>query len=522
MNNEEIELKLRLAPDQARKLQRSGVVRQLARDRARRQHLKSTYFDTPDMLLKRHGMALRIRREGRRAIQTLKAPKVDGDLRSALQELLEFETEVGGGKPDLSLIDHEGLRKFFKENRVAEELEPIFMTEFDRQARPLKLSESEIELAIDTGRILADGREQALCEAELELLAGRPAHVFELALMLLDKVPFRLETESKAARGYALIERGQEAIAVKAERPKLSKSMTLAQAFEATLRSGLAHLRANEAVVLEGANPNGVHQMRVAIRRLRALVTAFKRYLEPEFRSFLRRELRVMQQRLGPAREWDVFLTETVSPLTRRLPGEEALAWVREGADELRREADEGARQAILDPRYTVLLLRIELWLETGRHLIPAANSSKDPASTPVGDYATDLLRRRDRKLRKQGKAHRQLSDTELHKLRIRAKEARYAADFFGTLYSDKKLKRYISRLTEIQNCLGSLNDAVTGHRLLDQLHHRFQSDQNRSDRPLDNALGIVLGWQGARIEDDLKEFPKVWKKFAKTDPFWI
>ncbi len=105
--------------------------------------------------------------------------------------------------------------------------------------------------------------------------------------------------------------------------------------------------------------------------------------------------------------------------------------------------------------------------------------------------------------------------------MRIQAKKIRYAADFFGDLFQDKALGSYLDRLSDIQDTLGSLNDAVTGQRLLDQLHTRLSTRGADTRMEAANALGIVLGWQAARIEHDLTQFPKSWKRFGKTKRFW-
>ncbi len=522
MANEEIELKLSLRPEHVQRLQRSGLVRQLAKARSKRQHYVSTYFDTPNMLLRQHGMALRVRHDGQRHVQTLKAPKPETadagngaqDGNAGLQDLLEYETEIEGNQPELGAISDQDLQKFFRDQKVASNLEPVFTTDFDRRALPLSMSDSEIELAIDTGRIIAGTGETPLCEAELELLNGRPSRLFELAMMLLEKVPFRLEGRSKAQRGYALYQ-GQTTGPQKARRPELRRDDNLSTAFAKMFRAGLDHMRANELVVMRGDDPEGVHQMRVAIRRLRALVAAFRDHLHPDFRKLAADELKWMQQELGPARDWDVFIAETLDPLINRLPGDEGLPALREEARALRDGAYQKAAAAVGDKRYTGLLLRMELWLDAGDYL-PGKNH--DGA---VKDFAVAILEKRHKKVRKWGRDHDKLTEAQYHKLRIQVKKLRYAADFFGSLFPEKRLRPYLKRLSAMQDRLGSLNDAVTGQQLLDQLHRSLQRRDATRDGPAVATLGVVLGWQAACIERDLESFPGYWKKFTKTGRFW-
>jgi CHAD domain-containing protein len=209
----------------------------------------------------------------------------------------------------------------------------------------------------------------------------------------------------------------------------------------------------------------------------------------------------------------------------RRLPGEESLRHLRQDAEEMRAEAYGRARAAMLDRRYTDLLLRLELWLGAGEFMARDEKAKKsaggDPARVAVQRFATKVMEERHAKLRKLGSKHHKLSEARLHELRIQAKKVRYGADFFGDLFAQKPLKRYLKRLTGIQDTLGSLNDAVTGQRLLDQLHNRMVKQSADTVVEAANALGIVLGWQAARIEQDLARFPKCWDRLTTTKRFW-
>ena len=108
---------------------------------------------------------------------------------------------------------------------------------------------------------------------------------------------------------------------MRANRPPLSKKMTAREALRVCAGECLAQIRGNEAAVYDGADPEGVHQMRVAVRRLRALVSCFKPLLSAPAREDLSTELRWLQNSLGGARDWDVFVEETLTPLKARVPG---------------------------------------------------------------------------------------------------------------------------------------------------------------------------------------------------------
>ncbi len=515
--NDEIELKLSLAPEHLERLRRNPLLRSLAQGRAKRQELVSTYFDTPDFTLKSRGQALRIRKIGARRVQTLKTKR--NRARSGVSMAhshREFEADVEGEQPRFDLIDDDVLRAELEEPQLRDALTPVFTTQIDRRALALHLADSDIELALDFGEIRANGRCLPICEAELELKSGRPTRLYELALLLSDKIPFRIEQQTKAARGYELYG-DREAEPAFAARQDLSPELTAGEAFVNLARACLDHLRANEAAVFHGADPEGVHQMRVATRRLRALVSIFAPLLDGEVRALLQSELRWLQQVLGPARDWDVFTGETLAPLLRALPGELGLEELQDHCKRARAQAYEAAHRALAEPRYTRLLLRLALWLGDGGW------ASRDPDCAaalkgPVRDWSDLVLAQRAGKLAKLGRKQRKLSHARLHQVRIATKKLRYACEFFRGIYDAKALKAYIKWLVALQDTLGSLNDAVTGHRLLDEIEAGLSKAKRGA---VAKPVGLVMGWQAAQIDNDLGHFSKTWKSYRAAKPFW-
>ena len=537
---EEVELKLALSPHDLARLPASAMVRALATGEGTTKRLEATYYDTPSLTLRRHGIALRVRRDGNRLTQTLKAPlaftaaAANGDGKgpspsqingNGLQHLQEFEAELDSAEPDLARIDDGELQQLFRQESLADDLEPVFTTTFDRRTVPLEMADSAVELALDQGEIrVADDRAE-ICEAELELQTGRPSRLYELALMLARDVGFRLESRSKAARGYQLYA-AEPPTPYKAAKPVLEPGMTVAEGFKRQARSCLDQIRANEAAVLDGRDPEGVHQMRVGLRRLRALVTVYKSVFAQQPYGYLRTELRWLQQQLGPAREWDVFLEETLRPLRNRLPSEDSLEALAREAQGLRREGYERARTAVTEPRTAELLLRLELWLAEGGWRASAVPGQDDQGDTPVEPFARATLAKRAKKVTKLGRRHETLSEGELHRLRIQCKKLRYASEFFAGLFPKKATKSYLKGLEAIQDRLGAVNDAATGQRLLDELDRRLvrqaRTDGQTSGEALAaNATGIVLGWQAALMDRELKAFHATWGEFADQKPFW-
>ncbi len=509
----EIELKLAVPQEKVARLRRSPLLRSLARGRAASQRLKSVYFDTPDLKLQRHGLALRIREVGAKRIQTLKVPAPTA---AGLQSYREFEADLEADRPDLSLIGDEGLQDFFRTNAIAADLVPVFETEFDRRVVPLRMIDTDVELAVDVGEIKSGARRMALCEAELELQSGRPGRLFELALALHGTIPLTLEQRTKAARGYSLFV-DTVPTPVRARPVELDPSVRGRDAFVDIARNCIGQVRGNEICVDHGEDPEGVHQMRVGVRRLRSLVGAYRPYLAADVHAFLSGELRWLQQQLAPARDWDVFVTETVLPLRGRLPDDLALEALRRESEALRRSAYEQARGTLADPRYTELVLRLELLLDAGGWSAPDLGEGR-LLDRPAGEFAAELLQRRHKRLRKLGGKHGDLSESGLHKVRLLGKKLRYHGEFFRSLYPRKPTRRYLAALTEIQEPLGSLNDAVVTRHLLSELEQRLGEN---APALATRAVGIVIGWQAARIERDLGHFRAVWESFVEQKPFW-
>ncbi len=406
---DEYELKLELTPAQVTSLSRNPLLHSLTCDRAAAQRLFSTYFDTPARRLREREMALRVRRMGRRRVQTLKVP-ANGT--SGLQHFKEYECEIKGERPQLSSITEKHLRTFIDKEKLADSVAPVFVTDFARRRLRLALEETTIELALDRGEIRSGDRSMPICEAELELVSGRPSRIYELALALHESVPFRLESRTKARRGYDLATNVVPP-PVYGERPALASGISLRDAILTIARACRDHFRANEPAVLGGTNPEGIHQMRVGIRRLRALLQAVRRFLPTVRFELLSGELGWLQRELGPARDWDVFIAESLEPLAAGQPEDTGLAQLLADAGALRCTAYERARAAVRGPRYSRLVLQLNLWLSqddmpTNGPLLAARGSARPCADESAPATAKDVMAKQSSKRRRRGHGRRQ------------------------------------------------------------------------------------------------------------------
>lgn len=517
--SDEIELKLGLDPGQLNRFRRHGLLRSLAQGRARTHHLVTTYYDTPEQALRQKGAALRVRqRDGKGLLQTLKVPTNDTS-KGLVQHYEEHETEIESERPDISLIEDQTAADVFGDGSIASELQPVFTTDLRRRVLDVRLVDTDIEVALDVGEVRTDDRKMPICEAELELKSGKAARLFELALALQESIPVHLERRTKAARGYGLMS-GALPQPARAEKIALEPDSSVFEGFPVLAQSCIDHMIANEAAVMDGSNPEGVHQMRVGLRRLRALVAMFRPLLTEEVGGYLKEELRWLHGSLAPARDWDVFIDETLGRIAARQDGFPGLDATIRLAERARDEAYIQARTAVRSSRLTKLLLRLDVWLGNGDWADRSDPAKVRTLDGPLKEFAADALERRDRRMRKLGNRHAKLEEAGLHKLRLRSKNARYVADFFRSLYREKPARRYSAAVRDVQDHLGALNDAVVSRGLLDDLAARAERARI-SRHEIAQARALVTGWNAGRIDVGLDDLPRVWAVLADQKRFW-
>jgi inorganic triphosphatase YgiF len=502
----EAELKLSVRPEHAARIGRHPVVRKLKTGRASTKHMVGTYFDTPDLLLRRREMSLRVRAVDRRFIQTLKRMK---PAQGAILERDEWEADVAGESPDISKLEASAVRQIFAADGVAASLRPLFKTDVQRTVWRLRDADAEIELALDVGEIRdQNGGRVPVCEAELELKAGDARRLYDVALALNDRVDCTVSGLAKSERGYALY-RKEVMVPVKASRVALKRSTTVWQSFVAICRNCLAQLEANAPVAREGRDPEGIHQARVAIRRLRAAFKVFKPVLSEEKRVFFAKDLRWLQRQLGDARDLDVFLGEMLDPMRAHLPKDPALIALRGRVVKARAAAQVRAQKALESRRYGRLRLELERWFAE------PLGADADPAlSRSVRWFARRSIRKANDKMIAAGDDLAGLSEAKLHALRIRGKQVRYCVEFFASLFAEKGPRRHARLLARLQDCLGGLNDSAVANEVLTRLE--------RAGGPLDpRAKANVVGWFAARIHEERKNLDRIWARLSDVDAYW-
>lgn len=496
----ETELKLRIAPDQLARLKRHALLKahQVSRPATRRLH--NIYFDTPRLDLHKSGMALRLRHAGRQWLQTLKG---GGEVQAGLHLRNEWEAPVAGEAPDFDALEA-GSGKHLS-HAVRKKLQPVFVTDFSRNTRMLDFEGAQIELCMDSGEIRAGRSARPVSELELELKSGEPVQLFRLALALLDVVPLEVEHTSKAEYGYRLFTHAKPVV-TKAATPDLAKCPDAHGALQAMIWSCLFHLQANVPGTVHKLGDEYLHQVRVALRRLRVALGMAKTFRDDDELAALRNDVSALCVELGRPREWDVFTTQTLAPVRERMPEDAGLRAVLSASRKLREQHHAKVREALQSQDFQRLLLRFGVWMH-GRYW----HEPSSEAVSGLPQFANATLQRRSKQVKKLGKQLATADAGQLHALRISCKKLRYSAELFASLYAGGKVTRYLSALAPLQDTLGTLNDIAVARRLLDELESKERHEM----------LTLIRGWIEHDYASHIAELHIVWKKFAGQKAFW-
>lgn len=476
------------------------------------ERLISTYYDTPGSALKERGLTLRVRDQGGQFLQTVKeGDRASGDLLSRG----EWEDAVPESRPNPEAVQS-GSRL---PEGAAADLRPFFVTEVTRTIFAVEpVPGTTIEAAVDEGEIRAlagDGTEP-ISEIELELKGGDAAALYELAEKLLEAAPLRIETRSKSERGYRLVERGNAVPpAVHAAPVILDPDMTVEAALQKIGRSCLAQLLRNEPAVLS-AQPEGVHQMRVAVRRLRSAISSLKKILPQEEIRWVTEELRWLGGTLGPARNLDVFAAELVPAARAGLPDEPGWDGLAAALDRLRVAAYGQISEAVLSERYIAGMLRLLRWFETSGWRRHSLSDEPDPMTSSIAVVVPDVLDRRRRKVRQRGRRFGRLAPRERHKLRIAVKKLRYTVELFGGLFDNDDLERFVVRLKRFQGDLGYANDVRVAHEFVTEF---FAHVEPRS--PAAHAWVAVLEAHDQMLAGRERKLRRHRRRLNEAAPFW-
>ena len=294
------EIELKLLADRLADFNDAPIVATKARNKGTRKHLKSVYYDTPERTFWRNGLSLRVRQSGARFVQTVKTEFECNLLRRG-----EWEANVASIAPDLALA-LPFIPAKLRSDLGRHQLEAVFTADIHRHQRVIGLPSGTVEVAFDQGVLKSGDRSMPVSEIELELKDGSAGAIYELAERLAEHGPVRPSIRSKAAGGFDLAA-DTPPTARKPQKLRLDPSIPLDDAFATILRSCLHHLLDSLPAAEDGRNPEGIHQLRVSLRRLRSALDLMRSVGSLSKLESLRSEARSLAQNVSAARDWEHF-----------------------------------------------------------------------------------------------------------------------------------------------------------------------------------------------------------------------
>jgi inorganic triphosphatase YgiF len=418
-----------------------------------------------------------VRRCGTQFIQTLKLRDGQGPFGRG-----EWEWTISTESPELDRL---------AETPAAGKLdavEPVFVTDVERTVHTVRQDGTTIEVALDHGRVLAGDTAEVINELELELKDGDAAPMYRLAAALHASVPLVLSAASKADRGWRL-RTGHPREAEKQSEIHLPRDVPAAEAFRRIVDGVLAHLMANQPAAAAG-DIEGVHQMRIAIRRLRAALMLFQPRLEPHAEARFTETLRALGRIFGEARDWDVFCTEMLPAAEKNGVAKSWLDLLREPAELERAAAHADVVDEMQRPMLTATVLGLAEWVA--------------PMPGPLAEFAPELVKRLEHKVLRRGAHITRRKDDQLHALRKSLKKLRYSVEFLAPLLGRHDVKSYLRRCKALLKQLGALNDAVVAIKLAEQLGGDRQPE-------LAPAVAALAEWASDQQERARRKLPDDW-----------
>ena len=257
---------------------------------------------------------------------------------------------------------------------------------------------------------------------------------------------------------------GERRIQVRFDTPK-------EDVFAELLRFGLEQIRSGEREVLEAGDGEGLHRMRVALRRWRALTSMFRGELPDGTLEAERDSIRHLRDVLGGARDWDVLLTGRLHPAAGSgAVGRRWLDEVRILAEQERSGAWDRVRKFLRSSEYTRTMEAITAWSVGLRWREEMSSKALRRFRGPVGELGLAALSRGHKRLKRAGAKAVVAGDADWHRLRIAIKKQRYRLDAFRECLSTKETGRYSEALKRIQEELGALQDLATARTLFAEM----------------------------------------------------
>lgn len=302
---------------------------------------------------------------------------------------------------------------------------------------------------------------------------------------------------------------------VKARPPELTSGMTAIAAFKTIAATLLTQIQADRHGVIEGNDPEYLHQMRVAVRRLRAICAAYAKWLPDALLRPRIAELKWLARALGPARDADVFVSEIWPSLRAALNANPLLTELDAQWATRQRATAARMRRALAARRYQRFIRGFKRWLtdDTGR--ADASKQQRAALDDSARDFTCRVLERRDSKVRNHGHTLKRLDDAQLHALRIQIKKLRYVADSFGALFDTAALHDVLAHLSNLQDVLGAINDIKVAEQ------HLAAALARRHGYAVRELRVAFAAWRKSRTAVLRPNLCAAWREYRHAKKMW-
>ena len=492
----ETELKFQVPPEK-----RAALRRAVATATAQRTRLQAAYADTPDHRLAAAGLALRLRKEGRVWVQTLKGrgdgvmQRVEHELRLPAQRGLPLlDRSRHDGTPAGALLDAAlGLDGT---------LAPLYRTDIQRLHRRVRHAGAVIEIAYDVGRIVAGSQSLAVDEIEFELVSGPADALPALAARWVQRHGLWWDVRTKSERGFRLALGLHEVPAVKAAPVTWPARADQHSAWQAMLSAALGHALPNAAEIAAGSGRSEhLHQLRVALRRLRTALLLFADWGgQRDAALVLERQWGEVFAGLGARRDADV-IAGTLGP-----------QWAAAGvppSPESDAAPAQDARSIVCSTAFNLLLLQTLACAVVLSPAPPAGAEAAVGAPARLSDEALRVLKKAWARARADARQFEIGPDDIRHRARKRLKRLRYAMEFVAPVLPRKTAREQLRALGRALDALGCFNDLQVA-----QAHFRQLAEP-------DAAAWFALGWIAARRGPALVEALRALKQLDKAPRVW-
>ncbi|MBM3587404.1 MAG: CHAD domain-containing protein [Alphaproteobacteria bacterium] len=478
---------------EAARLARFPILAALRQGRISTRTEELQWLDTPDGALAAEGMLIEAPRHGPRRLIALappaEAPWHPGQILPPVAKLAPHETPAAA----------EGAA-----------LMPLAALCNKRRSQRLLIGDALVVLSLLQGRLRTLAAEREIARL---VLSGTAHAVLDLAGRLAAALPLLPPSQSLGAEALSLAT-GQAAPPRRHGAPDTSEAASAEACFTMAIGHLLEVALQEAPIARAGIEIEGVHQLRVALRRLRSVLKVFRPITGCKQGGALDGVLREMLRLLGPARDSDVFLAGIGGDLAALLPEDERLQSLLRAAEAKRQAAYATLAEALDGPGWRAAVTSGLAFMLERPWRAGAGVERLGLLDSPPQKFAALILDKRWGSLLEAGAEIETLPAEALHELRLDAKRMRYAAEVFAPVFPKKAARRFQRSLAALQEELGRSNDAAVARSLVQSLAR--ENDEARAW-----AIGVAEGWCLARSMADRDGVLKAWKKLLAKESFW-